>query len=192
MTRKKSIFEKWGLVESSEAEFDQSEIIQSLQLQSQEIDEQISTSQATQTFFEFEEDEDFLTVEEAYEKAGVSDLSKSIFKADEFSNHLPDMPSEVKRQSVIGLLGASGLEVDQLVEDANERIGILQEVKSMTNEMSVSIIEKKEQEITNLLSNIDSLKQDILDRKTSQEKQDELINEELEKINKVLKFISSK
>lgn len=192
MTRKKSILEKWGLVEKNE-EFNQDELIESLQLQSKEIEEEVSFIQTPQVTLTFGESEDFLTVQEAYEKAGVSDLSESIFKAEEFSSHLPDnFPSDVKRQTVIGLLGASGLEVNQLIEDGNGRISVLKEVSLVTNEMSDSIVEEKEQEIAELLNKIDSLKQDILDRKTSQEKQDNLIDEELNKISQILKFISPK
>lgn len=192
MTRKKTFLEKLGLVESSE-EFNQEELIESLQLQSMEMEKEISHSQVPQMSLQFEEDEDFLIVSEIYEKAEISDLSKSIFKAEEFEKHLPSgLPSEVKRQSVIGILTASGLEVNELLGDAEKRISALKEVSAMTTEKSNLVIAEKEQETIDLLNKIDSLKQDIINRKTAQEKQDGLINDELTKIGQILNFISPK
>jgi len=192
MTKKKSIFEKLGLVEPSE-DFNQDELIESLQLQSMEIEQDVYHNHVPEMVLQFGEDEDFLIVTEIYEKAEISDLSKSIFKAEEFGNHLPnDLPSEVKRQSVIGILTASGLQVEELFEDAEKRINALKEVSTVTTEKSNLVIAEKEQETIDLLNKIDSLKQDIINRKTAQEKQDGLINDELTKIGQILKFISPK
>ena len=192
MTKKKTWLEKLKLVEPNE-EFNQEELIETLQLQAKEMDEAISYTQTPQVTLQFGEDEDFLTVEEIYEKAEISDLTKSIFKAEEFGNHLPnDLPSEVKRQSVIGILTASGLEVEELFEDAEKRINALKEVSTVTTEKSNQVITEKEQETIDLLNQIDSLKQDIIDRKAAQEKQDSIIKEELNKIGQILKFISPK
>lgn len=192
MTRKKSFFEKLRLVEPSE-EFNQDELIESLQLQSKEMDEALSYIETPQVTLQFGEDEDFLTVVEIYEKAGISDLDKSIFKVEEFGNHLPnDLPSEVKRQSVIGILAASGLNVEELYEDAEKRINALKEVSVVTIDKSNLVITEKEQEIIDLLNKIDLLKQEVIDRKTAQEKQDNLINDELNEIGKIIKFISPK
>lgn len=192
MTKKKSLFEKWGLVESDE-EFNQDELIETLQLQSMEMEQDAYHNHAPEMTLQFGEDEDFLVVTEIYEKAEISDLSKSIFKAEEFGNHLPnDLPSEVKRQSVIGILTASGLQVEELFEDAEKRINALKEVSTVTTEKSNLVIAEKEQETIDLLNKIDSLKQDIINRKTAQEKQDGLINDELNKIGQILKFISPK
>lgn len=192
MTKKKSFLERMGLVEKSE-EFNQDELIESLQMQSKEMDEALSYIETPQVTLQFGEDEDFLTVVEIYEKAEISDLDKSIFKVEEFGNHLPnDLPSEVKRQSVIGILAASGLNVEELFEDAEKRINALKEVSVVTTEKSNLVITEKEQEIIDLLNKIDLLKQDVIDRKTAQEKQDGLINEELNEIGKIIKFISPK
>ena len=192
MTKKKSLLEKWGLVEPSE-DFNQDELIETLQLQSMEIEQDAYHNHVPEMTLQFGEDEDFLIVTEIYEKAEISDLSKSIFKAEEFGNHLPnDLPSEVKRQSVIGILTASGLQVEELFEDAEKRINALKEVSTVTTEKSNLVIAEKEQETIDLLNKIDSLKQDIINRKTAQEKQDGLINDELTKIGQILKFISPK
>lgn len=192
MSRKKTLLERMGLVEPEE-EFNQDELIESLQQQSQEIDELISENEAPLASLEFGEDEDFLTVSEVYDKAGISNLDKSIFKVEEFGNNLPDnLPSDVKRQSVIGILTVSGLELEGLFADAEYRINALKEVSTVTTEKSSLVIVEKEQEIADLLNKIDSLKQGVFDRKKSQEIQDELIDKELVKISQILKFISTK
>lgn len=192
MTKKKSFLEKWGLVEAEE-EFNQDELMESLQMQSQEIENNITYSQVPQTDIQFEDCEDFLDVPDVYEKFGIADLNKSIFKVEEFGNHLPDnLPSDVKRQSVIGILTASGLEVEDLLEDAEKRIEALKEVAVKTTENSNQVVIEKEEEIAELLNRIDNLKQDVIDRKKLQEKQDTILDEELVKISQILKFISSK
>jgi len=191
MTKKKSWLEKLKLVEVEEG-FNQDELIESLQTQSQQMDAYIPPQEFSQAIYQFTE-EDFLTVEEIYGKIEMSDLSKSIFKIEEFKKHFPDsLPSEVKRQTVIGILEAAGLSLEELIEDAEGRINALKGVSVVTNEKSNLVVMEKEEEIDSLLSKIDSLKQDNIDRKTAQEKQDSLIDEELDKIGQILKFISSK
>lgn len=188
MTKKKSILEKWGLVESSEEEFNLEEVIESQQALAQEVDEYIAQNPSVS----FEGEEDFLAVSEIYEKVGIDDLDKSIFKVDEFGKHLPDnLPSDVKRESVIGILTASGLKLDELLLDAEVRSNSLKEVLELTTEKSAAVVAAKEQEIVELANKIDSLKQDIIDRKAAQENQDSMIDEELSKIDEILKFISS-
>jgi len=193
MTKKKSIFEKLGLVESSnELDFNQEDLIESMRQQSQEIEE-YDAIEDTQAFHQFEDGTDFLTVLEAYDKVGLSNLDKSIFKVDDFGKHLPDnLPLETKRQSVIGILTASGLELGDLLEDAELRIQTLKGVLVATTDNTNEIITEKESEINDLLFKVDTLKQEIIDRNVAQERQDELVDEELTKINQILKFITSK
>lgn len=135
--------------------------------------------------------EDFLLVEDVYEKANIADLSKSIFKVDEFSKVLPaSLPTEAKRQSVIGILAASNLAVDTLVADADNRIAALKSVKQTTGENTANIISTNEARIAELLAEVDNLKQQNNDRLAAQEKQDDLMDAEVNRVNEIKKFIA--
>jgi hypothetical protein len=181
---KKSLFEKLGLVESAAPEVD----LAALQAQAASYQEMEETPVLDIDF----EGEDFLTVEELYEKAGLADTSKSIFKVEEFSKVLPEnLPTDVRRQSVIGILTASGLELDGLLEDANQRLDSLEGLLSVTSQNTVEFITEKETEISELLQRVDSLKQLINDRKSSQEQQNKIAQEEQGKINEIVKFVTN-
>lgn len=190
MSKKKSFFERMGLVESSEEEdFDPKEVLQSLQQQSSQIEDYASEASEESKVI-FASNEDFLTIGDIYEKSGLSSLDKSIFKVEEFSKHLPDnLPTETKRQSVIGILSASGLHLEDLLQDSADRLKALKDVSIITTEKTNETIDQKEQEIKDLLLQADILKQDIIDRKLLQEQQDSVITNELDKINKIVSFI---
>lgn len=194
MAKKKSLLERLKLVESDEEEFDQEAILASIQAQSEELGIETSeTTSVTSSSIVFDEDESFLTVSEVYEKAGLSNMDRSIFKAEEFGKFIPDnLPSDVKRQSLVGILSTSGLQLDELLEDAEKRIQALKDTAIITSQKSDQDIMEKDAEITNLLNTVDSLKQGILDRKSAQEQQNNFIDEEIEKIERILKFVAGK
>lgn len=180
---KKSFLERLKLVESSEPEFDM-----------EAVKSQLSSYDLETTEPEFDlGGEDFLTVEEVYAKANLQDMSKSIFKVDEFSKVLPgNLPTDVKRQSVIGILTASGLDVDTLTADADQRLAALNGVAATTAQNTVDLITEKETKIAQLLEEVDLMKQEINDRKKSQEVQNKLVDDEKAKINEIVNFVSSK
>lgn len=195
MVKKKSLFEKLGLVESTGDQRLQdawSEDVRNAALGTLVTDYGSSTDE--QEFsLDFEVNENFLTVEKIYEKAELSDMSGSIFKVEEFGKHLPDnLPSEVKRQSVVGILTASGLELVDLLQDAQNRTNALEGVSVLTVGTSKTTVSEKEQEISDLSDKIDVLKQEIIDAKSTQEQQDILIHAEVSRINSIVKFVSPK
>jgi len=180
---KKSFFERIGLVESNGPDLDTALANFDTEYNFNEVEEVLPAVDLG--------DEDFLTVDEVYEKAGLADLSRSIFKVDEFSKVLPDsLPTDAKRTSVVGILAASNLPVDVLVEDANGRVAALKSVKQVTNENTANIVSENEIRIAELLAEVDNLKQQNNDRKAAQEKQDEILETEVEKLTGIKKFIS--
>lgn len=187
---KKSFLERIGIVESSAQES------QYVSGDLEAMKGQLSTYETSieePTSDVLEIGEGFFTIEETYEAAQLQDLSTSIFKVDEFSKVLPDnLPTDVKRQSVVGILSASGLSLESLVDDAEKRLGVLNEVSSKTSQNTVEFVIEKETEITKLLEMVDVLRQDINNRKTSQEKQNEIVDTEKERINKIVTFVSPK
>lgn len=180
---KKSFFQKLGLVESSETS----------------VDILMNNYNAEYDFQPTEEvlpeinlgGEDFLLVAEVYEKAGLQDMNQSIFKVDEFSKVLPaSLPTDTKRQSVIGILAASNLTVDALVEDADNRILALKSVQQTTTLNTEAVVATNETKIADLLLEVDNLKQQNNDRKTAQETQDTILNDEIKRVSEIKKFVS--
>lgn len=191
MTAKKSFLEKLGLVESTNVV---DKDIANLNAKYGNITE-VEDDYVQQSTVEVEvnmEGEDFLDVNDIYQRSNLADLSKSIFKVDEYSKVLPEaLATDVKRQSVIGILSASGLTVNELVADAQQRLSALAVVQETTTNNTAEIVIEKENKITELLEAVDVLKQEINARKLSQENQDKVIKEEAAKVNSIVKFIDS-
>lgn len=184
MSGKKSFFEKLGLVESTEKDVSIDDFQEKHDL-TDEYEETIAEVEVNM------QGKDFLSIESIYAQSNLNDLNRSIFKVDEYSKVLPEsLPAAVKRQSVIGILTASNLTVDELISDAEQRIGTLNAVQKMTNDSTNTLISEKEERIANLLAAVDVLKQEINDRKLSQEIQDKAIKEEFDKIKEIIRFIN--
>lgn len=185
MTQKKSFFQKLGLVESTEPSIDERLLQYGAQSQYQ-FEEEVEVLPEINLG-----DEDFLLVDQVYEKAGLQDMEQSIFKVDEISKVLPSsLPTDVKRTTVVGMLTVSNLTVDVLVEDADNRILALKSVKQATTDNTESVVATNEAKIAELLLEVDSLKQQNNDRKTAQESQDTILNDEITRVTEIKKFVS--
>ena len=184
---KKSFFEKLGLVESTEPEISTEDLQKELRSISEE------PQQTTIEIQDIPEDmllEDVITVEEVYEKFGLTQMETSIFKVDEFLSVLPkELPNDAKKTSVLGILSASGLSLDSLLNDATSRqSALLSTFDAFTNETN-SIVDTKKAEIEDLEQKIDQLKTEINDRKKAQESQEDIVMKEKEKIQNIVNFI---
>ncbi|MFW6008232.1 MAG: hypothetical protein ACOCP8_03105 [archaeon] len=148
---KKSIFQKLGMVKENE----------NINYGNDEL-ENLTWDDDTLEDTYIPEDmnvEGLVEIEEVYEKYNLIDQTKSIFKVDEFSKTLPDsLPTDVKRQSVMGILQASGLVVTDLLDDSNERIDALKGVLLAFSGETDDIINSNNEEITKLETKIDELK----------------------------------
>ncbi|MDF2533875.1 MAG: hypothetical protein K0R18_32 [Bacillales bacterium] len=183
---KKSWLEKIGLVESTNNTDHELSKLEATYGSSLADDNYVPTVEVDMS------GEDFLDVPAIYERSGLADKSRSIFKVDEFTKVLPDsMTTDQKRQSVIGILAVNGLTIEELQADAEQRLGALQTVSETTTNNTAALIIEKDAEITRLLSEVDALKQQINERKLSQEHEDKLIKEEVDKVSAIVKFISA-
>ena len=135
--------------------------------------------------------EELVSIEEVYNKFNIADMSKSIFKVEEFSKALPDsLPTDVKRQSVLGILSASGMNIDSLIADATTRTETLNSTLTTFTEQTNGMVAEAEDKIKDLEDQIDALKTLITERKGLQESEQKLIQGEVEKINKIVNFIN--
>lgn len=134
--------------------------------------------------------EGLLTVEAVYREFNMANLDCSIFKVDDFLNALPDnLPTDVKKQSVLGILNATGLDAEKLLEDGRQRMDALGKTMDCFSSETENAIAEAEKEIESLQAKIDQQKQNINDRKMLQENQETLIHDETTRIQGILNFL---
>lgn len=134
--------------------------------------------------------EGLLTVEEIYKQFNISSLEASIYKVDDFTKALPDnLPTDVKKQSVIGILKATNLKLEVLIEDGKYRTDVLNRALTSFSEETDNIVNQGNKDIEDLQSKIDEIKQKVNDRKKLQESQDSLVKDEVSRINSILNFL---
>jgi gas vesicle protein len=133
---------------------------------------------------------DLIQIKDVYEEYDLTNMDQSIFKVDDFKNSLPeDLPTDSKRQSVKGILQTSGLDLNDLLSDSNNRKEVLQStLQQFTNE-TAEIVSENEEEIEELKNRIDELKEQNNNRKRLQEQQGEIIDEEVSRISGIEEFI---
>lgn len=181
---KKSLLERIGLVEKEETQ---------VLMSAEELLSQIQGESGLEETVEIPEDmtlENVLTVDQIYASFDLSDKSSSIFKVNEFASVLSkDLTNDAKKASVLGILTVSGLNVGDLIEDAEKRVDALTATQISFEAETKEIISNKENEIVELEARIDELKAEISKRKKEQEQQDQIVAEEKDLIDKILKFI---
>jgi hypothetical protein len=129
-------------------------------------------------------------IEDIYNENYLNDKTKSIFKVEEIKSVLPDtLPNETKKASVLGMMSVSGLTLESVLLDAENRIGILNSALQKFTETTVEIINDSQDQINKLEEMINDLKEKITVRKKEQETQEQIINQEKEKINNTVNFI---
>jgi hypothetical protein len=131
-----------------------------------------------------------INIDNIYQENGLEDKTKSIFKIQEVKNVLPkDLPNEALKQSVLGVLGVSGLNVTDLLTDADTRNSILDAgLQKITDETNV-IVSGSEDSIKELEEKINILKEAITSRKKLQEDSESIVNTEKQSIQSIVDFI---
>lgn len=134
-----------------------------------------------------------VTTQEIYEKFELSDFSRSVFKAEELKNQIPDaIQKELRRTTLIGILTATNLSTDEVKLDAQKRMEALNATMLACTEDVNQCVAESQSEIKELETKIDLLKQFINDKMKQQEEQSRLIIEEKQKIQATIDFIEGK
>lgn len=129
-------------------------------------------------------------VEEIYIANNLSNLDKSIFKVEDLMKTLPsEMPTASKKSTVESIMNTVGLNVDDTVEDGNERIKILNASLNKTVDSISSDIATAEEKIEQLKIEISENEKLISDSKETIKEFTEDVNAETERINGLIKFI---
>jgi hypothetical protein len=126
-----------------------------------------------------------------YEKAGLSDISKSILKALELKSALPAMlATDVAKTALDGIITAAGLNKGDCIIDGQSRINALQDAGEAMAKSALDTITQSETEISDLKAQITALEEKINGAKKTQEEQERSIIAEIEKINGMIQFLS--
>lgn len=135
-----------------------------------------------------------LTIEEIYRNARLSgETKRSIFIADIFLKTLPEnLPVDIKRTSLLNILGVSSISIEELLTDAFQRIDSLNTVLENTVNTSEDIIKKNEMSVKELEDRIEELRNINEVRRKFQEDQNTLIEYEIQRIINIVDFIKPK
>jgi hypothetical protein len=175
---KKSLFEKIGLVKSEGDDFNPDSY-------------QSPTPEPVDMLPEDTKVSDLESVSNIYEKGGLGDLSKSIYKVEEIRKALPtNLPKESMKVSVLGLMPLSGLDQTAVIEDANKRLVLLGEAFARCSSETENIVYNNENNIAELENTINELKKEISDRKLYQDNFKSMVEGEATKINNTVKFLT--
>lgn len=194
MATKKNIFEKLGLVEPVEEEHvDFSELDNFVptddeEEQTQKIEEKLDV------LIESYERDKLMTVEDVYRKANLNkNIKETVFMVDVLMKALPEnLPSDIKRESVSNIMKASDMKIEELLNDAYQRIDALNNVLEQTVQVTEQVNAKNEGTIRELEKRIDELRRDIQGRLKFQESQNSALEYEIQKVINIVEFIKGK
>jgi len=214
----KNIFEKLGLIEAVEETNEENELLKDSFDNSEEvIDELLNVKEIDKTIIKREEeiienqdktDKDdienkldvliesyeknrLLSIDDIYRNARLTlDTKKSIFMVDILSKTLPEnLPTDVKRGTVLSLMEVSELNKDSLLNDAYQRIDSLNTVMEETVETTETIINKNNMTISELKKRISELEKINDERVEFQKDQNTLIEYEIQKVINLVDFV---
>lgn len=132
-------------------------------------------------------------ISEIYNANGLSDMSNSIFKAEEISKSLPaTMTTEAKKASVVGILGSFGLTVEGLIEDASTRAFMLGGAATRITEDNTAVINAKKLEIEEAKKLIEQCEKTIAEHEQVIATSMDLIEDEVKRITGLKEFLGGK
>lgn len=132
-------------------------------------------------------------ISEFYGKSDVySDMSRSIFKMEEYMNTMPDsLPMDVKIKTVINVLITSGFIPVNLLNDGRERLDYIQTNCDNIVNSNNKKIEDLEDEISKLELEIDKHRQTILTAQKRIESVKNAVSKESKRIDTLMNYIMS-
>ena len=132
-----------------------------------------------------------LTVEQIYEKFKVGNTNENnVFLIDSYLKALTEnLPTDVKRQSVLNIIKVSKMDIEDLIQDGKKRLDVLNSYTIEIEKETEQIIKEYENKIQELYKKIDEYKKIISERGIFQEEQKAYIDYETQKIENIIKFV---
>lgn len=203
MEEKRSIFEKFRLVERIEKE----QYLENVEEKNSEIDAEKNAETKTANEENINKDNInavnslnkdtkknvniLLSVDEIYSKFQLENKKvNTIFLVDSYIKALPEnLPMDIKKQSVLNIIRASDMEAGKLINDGQDRLKALDTFMIDVSEETKIIINGYETQIQELMNTIEEYKNIINDRKRFQEEQKACVDYELQKVQNIVDFI---
>lgn len=135
-----------------------------------------------------------LDIHEIYSKFGPSTKdTNTIYIIDSFLKALPDnLPSDIKLQSVLSIISASKMDVEQLLNDGDKRLEVLSQFFKNFMDRNDKVITDNEREISILTEKINHHNKIIDGRKKLQDEQKSVVKFEVQKIENIIDFVQNK
>lgn len=194
LATKKNIFEKLGLVEQVEEESVDFSELDNFVLAPVEEEQVQKIEEKLDVLIESYERDKLMTVEDVYRKANLNkNMKETVFMVDVLMKALPEnLPSDIKRESVTNIMTASEMKIEDLLNDAYQRIDALNNVLEQTVQVTEQVNAKNEGTIRELEKRIDELRKDIQNRLKFQENQNSALEYEIQKVINIVEFIKGK
>lgn len=129
-------------------------------------------------------------VEDVYEKNGMTDLSRSIFKVEELASTLPaEMPDKTKRQTVMSIMSTFGLSLESVVEDGYNRVQCLENSRDILVDVLDSEIQENENSIESLKLQIAELQKENSMKQAQISSIKDVSTKETDRIKILIEFI---
>lgn len=200
-----SVFEKLNLVEKVNdttstsnvlsKETDKENEVEKIEKESPEKDPKIfeqedqNNHSEARTDFQYDKKMDVSEIYSLYDIEN-SDVN-TIFMLGNFINALPEnLPYEVKKSSIMGIINASNTDLNKLLTDGERRIGALKQFAKEYHRVNHDSIQQFQEEIKKLEDLICDYKEQIQFRETMMAEQNHIIKYEVEKIQKIIDFFS--
>ncbi|MDF2520250.1 MAG: hypothetical protein K0R84_878 [Clostridia bacterium] len=135
-----------------------------------------------------------LPIKDVYRKSGLeAKETNTVYLIESFLKALPaNLPSDVKRQSIINLISASHIDIILLLKDGNRRLEVLNKYfEDFSNNVS-ELISSNEKQIRKLNERIAYHNRIIEEKKKMKEDLKSEIEYEVQKISGIIEFIENK
>lgn len=132
-----------------------------------------------------------LSIEEIYGKFTLeNDSTKTVFIIDEFFKALPgNLPREVRKQSVINIIKASGKDIDLILRDGENRVNILNNHLKEFSKKTEDSVTGYQMQIQQLMKEIEQLKNHINEREQLKLEQKSIIEFEMQRVDSIMQSV---
>lgn len=136
--------------------------------------------------------EKIMTLNEIYSQYELKESSiNTVFMLQNLINALPqDLPKDVVKQSVINIVAASNINLNELMSDGEKRKEVLADVMNGYNNATSACIVKYKEEIAKLSKLICNFQEQITMKESMLEEQMHIIKYEAQRINGIIDFFS--
>lgn len=193
MSKVMSILEKCNLVEKvNNEEPDNSPVAQELDLIQDEVLEPEKNIE-TENFNNSLKYENKMMIDEIYSLFGLKNSSiNTVFMLENLINALPqNLPKDVVKQSVINVMNASDINLNELLSDGQQRREALKTVMNGYNSETNKRIAEYKEEIDRLSGLINNCQEQIKIKESLLEQQEYIIKCESDKVNGIIEYFSN-